>query len=519
MKSRVVLLFAILAIALLAAQSNPVHANQKTSISNAPIPLATATEQPLAKPIPIFGKPLAYDSGGTAAAPVVVADVNGDGKSDVIVGNCCTDPSTISVLLGNGDGTLQAPVAYSAGGNGVEAIAVGDVNGDGHPDLVVATYYQTGNPDNGGLAVLLGNCDGTFRPPISYGSSGSFAISVVIADVNGDGHPDLIVANYCQVPTNCNVGNISVLQGNGDGTFLPPVSYNAGSGTRGMAVADVNGDGKPDVIVENGSPIVTVLLNNGDGTFQPFATPDVGGFILALAVGDVNGDGKPDLLATVACPMACPTAAVSVLLGNGDGTFQSPILSALPSDGEYFGTLTLQDLDGDGKPDVATASYYVGRTWVLLGNGDGTFQAPEKYAGDLKATFATVADLNGDGKPDLVMASECGKCKGPDLNLQVLLNIFDAATATALTSSPNPSIINQSVTFTATFTSNPPVPDGIVITFLNGKDTLGTGVTKNGVATLTTSFAKAKSYTVRVSYPGDRFHKPSSGSVKQVVNP
>ncbi len=118
----------------------------------------------------------------------------------------------------------------------------------------------------------------------------------------------------------------------------------------------------------------------------------------------------------------------------------------------------------------------------------------------------------------MLVVGECTRCEDKNLNLQVFLNIFDAAAATAVTSSPNPSLVNQSVTFTATVTSDPPIPDGEVITFLSGKNNLGTGTTKNGVATLTTSFSKAGTHTIKASYAGDRYHKASSGTVKQVVN-
>jgi Bacterial Ig-like domain (group 3)/FG-GAP-like repeat len=515
-------LFIILTLVLVSVQFNTVaRANQPSvhSVSQGFRVDAVATQFTLFTPTRIFGKPAAYDSGGSTADSVAVADVNGDGKPDVVVGN---GSSRVSVLLGNGDGTLQSPVSYNLGNVFVTSIAIGDVNGDAHPDLIVSTYFEISNQNNGGVAVLLGRGDGTFGAPANFSSGGYEAISVAISDVNGDGHPDLIAANQCLSSMDCGIssGSVGVLLGNGGGSFEAPVSYYSGLDTQWMAVADVNGDGAPDVIAAGAGDTVGVLLGNGDGTFQPLVTYKPGGFSFAFAVGDVNGDGRPDIVQAVICPFGCPSGAVSVLLGNGDGTFQSPILSSLPLE-DNFSSVAIKDLDGDGKLDVVVLGYGGAKAWALLGNGDGTFQAPQKYLSGMKHLLSlAIADLNADGKPDLVMAGVCGtKCIGPDINLEVLANIFDAPTATILTSSPNPSVVNQSVTFTATVTSNPPIPDGEVITFSAGTNHLGSAATKNGVAIFATPFSKANMYTIRARYPGDLFHKISSSTVKQLVNP
>jgi hypothetical protein len=316
-------------------------------------------------------------SGGTA---MVVADVNGDGRPDLVIPAESPSGFAVSVLLGNGDGTFQKPKTLTLGGYLFPWIAVADVNGDGKPDLLVNNSNH--------ISVLLGNGDGTFQKPRTappgYGS-------MVVADVNGDGKPDVVT---------CGIGGISVLLGNGDGTFQKPQTLTLGESTLSqLTVADVNGDGKPDLVVTDGFNHTSVLLGNGDGTFQPPQTPQaftVGSNPSSVAVADVNGDGIPDL---VTANFGSPT--VSVLLGNGDGTFQKP--QTIPID--FFpSSVVVADVNGDGKPDlVVTGDLY--DISVLLGNGDGTFQKPQTFTVGYRLTSVAVAvaDVNGDGKPDLVV--------------------------------------------------------------------------------------------------------------------
>jgi len=378
-----------------------------------------------------FQAAVSYGSGGYGAYSIAVADVNGDGKLDLLVANQCGSSGLncgsggVGVLLGNGDGTFQTGISYGSGGENAISIAVADVNGDGKPDLLVANQCVSGNCSSGAVEVLLGNGDGTFQAAVSYGSGGYSAYSIAVADVNGDGKPDLLVANLCVSNSNCPDGEAGVLLGNGDGTFQTAVSYGSGGANAySIAVADVNGDGKPDLLVANtcvssgncSNGAVGVLLGNGDGTFQTGISYGSGGEgAISIAVADVNGDGKPDLLVANTCVSSgnCSNGSLAVLLGNGDGTFQTAV--SYGSGGEYAESIVVADVNGDGKPDLLVANLCVsnsncsnGTVGVLLGNGDGTFQTAVTYgSGGYEANAIAVADVNGDGKPDLLVANGC----------------------------------------------------------------------------------------------------------------
>lgn len=543
---------ALVIVMLVAAQSNPVaRADPQLDASPRDRGLRAAVGGRLGaagqKPPVSFAKPVIY-SAGLDPGQVAVGDLNGDGKPDLAVANACQSADNcnggVSVFFGNGDGTFQAPTSYSSGGAFAGLVAIEDVNGDGIPDLVVGNSCESTDPEfecigTSVVGVLLGNGDGTFQSPVGYSVGAYLFSSIVVGDFDGDGKPDM-AAVVCPADQSCGgfePNEVGVLLNNGNGTFQAPVFYNSG-GYQGLslpaiAIGDLNGDGNLDIVVANSclqtgqdcvnGGAVDILLGNGDGTFQTAVSFNSGGFdALSVAIADMNGDGKLDLVVGNEYEDGFDTSGVSVFLGNGDGTFQAPIAS--PGDGV---SVAISDVNGDGRPDVVMAypcgSYGCekGIVVVLLGNGDGTFQAAVSYpSGGYRDNTLAIGDVNGDGREDLIVVNDLQCKKRCTVGvLGVLLNNLMAKTNTALTSSPNPSHVNQSVTFTATVTSNPFIPDGEVVTFYNGQTSLGTSATANSVATLNSTFPKAKIYAVKATYSGDAFHKASSGSVKQVVNP
>jgi hypothetical protein len=368
---------------------------------------------------------------------IAYGDFNKDGKLDLVSADGAGP--AFSVMLGNGDGTFQAGnvISLPTGSGTPEYVAVGDVNRDGNPDVVVratgtpaavfaylgdgkggfslAGAYATGNSNYGNLhgtaladlrgigkldivainyndnsvSVLLGNGDGTFQSQVSYSTGATTGPGdLAIADFNKDGHLDVVTVDT-------GATGMSILLGNGNGTLQAPVFYAGGYSASGVVVGDLNRDGNLDVVVSSWYG-ATVFLGSSAGTFQPGVSYWVP-FGHSIAIGDLNGDKKLDLLIVDQYD-----SAVYALLGKGDGTFQPPVGYATDWDSQ---SLVLADFNGDGKLDFAVGNTGGALGTIVLGNGDGTFRASTSYGftADTNITIAS-ADFNGDGNQDVVAA-------------------------------------------------------------------------------------------------------------------
>lgn len=320
---------------------------------------------------------------------VVAGDFNGDGKPDLLVGN--GDDPALNLVYGNGDGTFQAGRIYSYSGNTLSE-ASADFNNDHLPDIATYDGLSTVN-------VLLDNAQGVLGEPITTSIPG-YGGSINTGDLNGDGKQDLVVS-----VTNGAHGGFASLFGNGNGTFQSPVEYSSdlSSASCGAFVGDVNGDGFPDVITTNADGSASVFLNDGHGGFGagPVQTISAasGNGCGDIESGDFNHDGKVDLVVS-----DNHDQQLNILLGNGDGTFQSPVSAGkLAGHPEW---VTVGDLNHDGKLDLVTA-YFGQNVAIQFGNGDGTFQSPTVYTvtnsgNNDPSGKAAIADINGDGIPDIV---------------------------------------------------------------------------------------------------------------------
>ncbi len=391
---------------------------------------------------------LLYGNGALQGAPIyrsaftpeslAVGDLNNDGILDIVA---ASPGSGLGVgagvtMLGNGDGfvvgkgggTFKPPVTWTT--TGATSVALGDFNSDGKLDLVSTQP----TPGSGNVSVWLGKGDGTFQTPITF-SAGTTPDTVAVADLNGDGKLDLVVGNHGS-------NNISVFLGNGNGTFQAAVNYSTpAAGTPdSLVITDFNGDGKPDIAVAisgiNASS-VALLLGNGDGSFQA-AIPMPSGFhspgTLRIAAGDFNGDGKFDLAVT-------DGATLSVLAGFASGSIPTPALYSLIGPGAAInGSIAVADFNGDGYPDIAVTTR--DGIFVLSGVGNNPFQTVVNYYPFLGGAIA-IGDFNGDNRPDIVTADSVQDSIPTD-TVAVLLNTTTYHTA-PLTVATSPTALSVDV--------------------------------------------------------------------------
>ena len=338
------------------------------------------------------GDPIAV---GRHPGPVAIGDLNNDTFLDVVVANEAAN--TVTVLRGLGDGTFDSSETQTLSvGNLPRALALADFDQSGFLDIV------TGNSEFGvdSVSVLLNVGGGNFLPETRF-AVGPLPQGVAIADVNNDTNLDIVTANA----TGISGGSISVLLGNGAGSFLPEQRFATGDTPRGIAIGDLNQDGNPDVATANrNADTLSILLGNGDGTFQATQNYPVGNEPQAVAIVDMNQDGLLDVVSAnfgPFFPSPILHGDLSVLLGNGDGSLQPEQRFLV---GRKLGALVVADFNADTIPDVITTNFFSDDISVVLGTGDGTFQLPLRTPVTLSIHGGAVAvsDLNDDTFPDVI---------------------------------------------------------------------------------------------------------------------
>ena len=367
--------------------------------------------------------PVSYPLPGNTFS-VAIGDLNDDDRPDLVTADL--DFFGVSVLLGTGNGSFGAATDFSTGA-APQDVKIGDVNRDGIPDIVTAN--QIG--DN--ISVLLGTGSGSFGAPISAPSTGLFPNSLAIGDINNDAKPDLVTANVTS-------SDVSVLLGNGNGSFVAQPLVLAGTTPSTVVLKDFNNDGNLDFAARNETGI-SIRIGAGDGTFGGGAEYPVG-LGARIATADLNKDGKPDLVTD-----NDDDSTLSVLLGVGDGTFGTP--TALPSLADPA-DVAIGDMNGDRIPDLVESSDTTDSIGVLIGDGTGAFAPPFAYPSGGDAYALALGDLNDDGSLDVAVSN------GNSNTVSVLLNGPTAAPSSTFFTFGSPTPVPQGTTSapqTVTFTN------------------------------------------------------------------
>jgi hypothetical protein len=336
-----------------------------------------------------FQAPVFYAASPTSVvSSIAVSDLAGTGRLDLATANPGTD--TVSVLLGNGNGTFAAATNYTVGGQGPLAVAAGRFRPGGPLDLV------TDDVDSNSMSVLPGVGNGTFGTAAQYFAA-DVPFAVATGDFAGRGIDDIVVTNNSQGSSL--MGAVSVLLNRGNGTFAPlPIQFNQPL-VEGVATGDLRGNGVQDLVTANeAAGSVSVYLGNGDGTFGAPNTFQAGPGPLEVVVGDFNGDGHLDLVVTE----ASGSTFVDLLLGNGDGTFQAPI--QIPVGAEAL-SIAVGHFHSPNILDLVTTDFQNNQVNVMLNNGRGNFRAPVSYAVGMDPLSVAVGSLRGNGITDLVVAN------------------------------------------------------------------------------------------------------------------
>ncbi len=448
----------------------------------------------------------------TSPGPVVTGDFNGDGKQDFIVGDTFSlDGTILTEFAGNGDGTFKPPTTINANITNpttgqAKALAAAYMNGDHALDLVMLD-------GNNKLDVFMNNGNGTFAAPVVY-SAGTSPVGLAVGDFNGDGKPDVAIINA--PASGATDGSATIYLNSGNGVLtLSGSSPDVGPSPSAVTTADVDGDGKDDLIVtDDGSGnTVSVLVSNGDGTFQAKVTYATDGDPTAVAAAPLRIGGKPDLAVSTFFG-----TGLDILLNNGDGTFG---VSKSFATGSNPNGVIIDDVTRDGIPDVEVTNDFGDSVTVWDGNGDGTFaKAPQTFTVGDRPALSAAADFNGDGFLDLVTTNSNAN------DVTLLLTGAPAATKdVGASASATYSGSSQLVSLSASVSSlGATINEGAeTFTVLNGVVVVGSPVTVaviGGLATADYSLpagTTAGSYTIQVEYSGTANFASSEDSSQSLV--
>lgn len=352
-------------------------------------------------PPPSFLPAKIYPAGRDARA-VAVGDLDGDGKPDLATANHHSD--SVSVLLNAGRGSFRTRRDYLVAA-GPLSVAVADLNADGKLDVLTASASAAA------VSVLLNKGNGTFEPRRNY-PTGDEPFDVAVGDLDGDGDPDLVTANY-DFP-----GHVSVLLNNGDGSFADNRDFVTGDAPESIVVGDLNGDGSQDVATAGSA--VSILLNAGGGILRSPHDISTGANLSSIGVGDLNGDGKPDLATA-----SYESGSIFVLLNRGGGRFGTRAYRTVREPQ----SVAIGDLNGDRRVDIAVVSDEA--IVSVLGNrGDGTLDAGREYLSSRPSPLAQgasigIADVSSDGRSDIVTANEITNSVSVLLNRPGLCTVQD----------------------------------------------------------------------------------------------
>ncbi len=512
--------------------------------TSATLGTATLTNTPASQFTPYQSYPLANLNDGNTGGTIgpAIGDFNGDGRPDYAVP---VNSGSVAILLGNGDGTFtNGTTINTTSPFEPTSVVVGDFDGDGNQDLAVLSANGIGS-----VNIYLGNGNGTFGTPKNFkvATTNSGSRLLAVGDFDEDGIQDLVA-------TNSSLNNVAVLLGNGDGTFGTAVSYsvntsgNLGQQPWNVVVGDINQDGHLDLAVASDTAgSVSILQGNGNGTFKAVTYVATGAQqVGSVTLGDFDGDGYPDLATTSA-----PDNAVYVLINNGNNTIGfGAVKKYTMNGGPYY--LTIGDFNRDGSPDIISANGGSNNVGVLLNanNGNGTFGAANYYGVGAGSIFANVGDINGDDRVDLTAVTNNGLsvllsgqaetatlsnvtvagCSVQSLvatyggsgtyasSTSPAVNITNAAltTSLALGLAPANAAAGQQVSLTATlspYSQGSTTSNGDLVSFYNGATLLGTAPLASGVAVLN-YVLPAGAYSFLAKFPGDcSFAKSNSNTV------